>query len=259
MAAIILDRVTVSYNEEPVLDDLTFVVEEGEFWAIVGPNGTGKTTLVKTILGLLKPRSGTVYVFGCPVQKVCPHRKQISYVPQSDISDPNFPVTSLDVVLTGIYGQLGLFRRPSKRDREKALALLEEVGLLEYADYPFGRLSGGQRRRVMIARALMGDPKALILDEPTQGVDVASQEKLVDLIEDLYQKKSIPILFVTHNVNPILHLIQKVVLLGVRRHKVGGKEILFDHKVLREIYGKDVEIIRLEHRDFIITDDFHHG
>lgn len=250
-------NVTVGYDGKPVLKDISFKVEEGEFWAIVGPNGTGKTTLVKTILGLIPPMSGVVYVFGCPAKRVCPHRKMIGYVPQTDIADPNFPVTSLDVVMTGSFSSLGPLKWPGKKIKKKAIDLLNEVGLAQFKDHPFGRLSGGQKRRVMIARALMGDPRALILDEPLQGVDVSSQEKLIELIEKLHRERKIPILFITHNVNPVLHLIKKVIILGVGIHFVGTREILFDRKILKSVYGKEIEVIRTDKRDFIITNDHH--
>ncbi len=259
MGVIVFDDVTIGYDGQPVQEGLTFDIKRGEFWAVVGPNGTGKSTLVKTMLGLLPPLKGTVYVLECPATTVCEHRRQIGYVPQMNEVDPMFPATALDIVLTGIFPKLGLFRRPGRREKEKALHLLDEVGLKDKADAVFRELSGGQKRRVLIARALMGDPQILIFDEPTAGVDVASEEQLVKLITDIHKKKGLTTIFVTHNVNPILDYIDKVILLGVGFHVIGNRKVLFDRAVLRRIYGREVDIIcTQEQKYYILPEDYHH-
>ncbi len=259
MDVIVFDDVTIGYDGNPVQSGLSFSVKRGEFWAIVGPNGTGKSTLIKTILGLIPPISGTVYVLGCPASHVCEHRKRIGYVPQMNEIDPMFPATALDIVLTGIFPKLGLFKRPSRKHVELALKLLDEVGLSDKADAVFKELSGGQKRRVLIARALMGNPEILIFDEPTAGVDVASEEQLVKLITKLHSDNGLTTLFVTHNVNPILDHIDKVILLGVGFHVIGDRKTLFDRDVMRRIYGREVDIICTpEQKYYILPEDYHH-
>ncbi|RKY95044.1 MAG: metal ABC transporter ATP-binding protein [Candidatus Hydrothermota bacterium] len=259
MKIIEVKDVSLGYNDKTVVEGLSFDVEERDFWTIVGPNGTGKTTLIKAILGLIKPLKGKILVFGCPVQRVCKHRKMIGYVPQMEKFDPNFPARVMDVVLTGSYSKLGAFKMPGRKERGRALELLRWLGMEELADHPIGKLSGGQQRKALLARALFAEPRALILDEPTSGVDIVSQEKLIELIEKVYREKGLPVLFVTHNVNPILHMITHAVLLGFGRHAAGSREIFFDKKVLREIYGKEIEIVSQEGRKYIITGDYHHA
>ncbi len=259
MTVIDVVNATIGYNGVPVIENISFKVEHGHFWSFVGPNGTGKTTLVKAILGLIKPMKGRIEVFGCPVQKVCKHRKMIGYVPQMEKFDPNFPARVIDVVLTGACKTLGILKSPGAEEKSKALEILKWFEMEHLAEHPMGRLSGGQQRKVLLARALFSDPKVLILDEPTSGIDIVSQERLVELIEKIYREKKLPVIFVTHNVNPILHLITHVVLLGFGKHREGPKEILFDRQVLKEIYGRDVEIVSQEGRKYIITGDYHHA
>jgi len=259
MAEIIFNEVTVSYGESPVLKDLTFVVEKEDFVIIMGPNGTGKTTLVKTLLGVKKPDKGLVYVLGCPVQKVCPHRKKIGYVPQFQSIDPDFPATLYDVVLTGSYANLGYVKLPGKEEKEEALRLIEEVGLKGMENHPFGRLSGGQQRRGLIARALMGSPRILVLDEPTAGVDLASQNQVRSTIQEIYKRTRIPVLLVTHDINPFLSLVTKIVLLGYGKHFVGGKEDIIREEILREVYGEYVRVIEVAGKKYVMTRDYHYA
>ncbi len=244
MPAISLDRVSGGYKGRALFKDLTFVIEENEFWAILGPNGVGKSTLVRTILGLIPPVSGTVYVFGCPAKGVCPHRKKIGYVPQYEKIDPNFPARTIDVVLTGVYGQIGLVKRIKGQYKRAAIDILSRVGLEDRWNFPFGKLSVGQQRRALIARALVGDPKAIILDEPLAGLDIPSQERLMDLIIEVKRGKKIPVIFVAHSLAFAYRYVDRVVLLGPSFHAVGGKEILKDRSIVERVYGGEVDLIR---------------
>jgi ABC-type Mn2+/Zn2+ transport system ATPase subunit len=259
MEVIVFDDVTIGYDSIPVQEDMTFKVKKGEFWAIAGPNGTGKSTLVKTTIGLIPPLKGTVFVLGCPATHVCEHRKRIGYVPQMNEIDPMFPATALDIVLTGIFPKLGFFKRPSKHDVEKALKLMAEVGVADKVNASFKELSGGQKRRVLIARALMGDPEILIFDEPTAGVDIASEKQLVNLIARIHSEKKLTTLFVTHNVNPLLDYIDKVILLGTGFYVVGDKNILFNSEILQKVYGREVDIVCTPQKKYyIVPEDYHH-
>ena len=244
MPVISLDRVTGGYKDTVLFRDLTFVVEESEFWAILGPNGAGKSTLIRTILGLIPPISGTIYVFGCPAKEVCPHRKQVGYVPQLEKIDPSFPARVIDVVLTGTYGQIGLLRRVPRHLKEHARELIEKVGLSEKIEFPFGRLSVGQQKRAFIARALIGDPKALILDEPLAGLDIPAQRRLMNLIVEVHKERKIPVIFVGHNLAFAYQHVDKILLLGPGFHAVGSRELLTNKEVLERIYGGHVDLLK---------------
>lgn len=244
MAEISAERVTGGYGDNILFRDLSFKVEEGEFWAILGPNGAGKSTLIRTILGLLPPISGTIYVFGCPAKKVCPHRRQVGYVPQVEKIDPSFPARVIDVVLTGTYGQIGLWKRVPKRLKDHANELIEKVGLRDKLYFPFGRLSIGQQKRVLIARALIGEPKAFILDEPLAGLDIPAQTRLMNLIVEVHRERKIPVIFVAHNLAFAFQFVDKILLLGPSFHAIGTRDILKQKEILRRIYGGPVDLLK---------------
>jgi len=197
-----MENVTVTYQQQIVLEDVSFQVMPGSFLAIVGPNGAGKTTLLKTILGLTVPASGTVRVFGRPPRGMGEERHRLGYVPQISTVDMAFPILARDVVLMGRYGRIGLFRRPSAADREAARRAMERVGVADLADRPISHLSGGQRQRVFLARALANEPVLLLLDEPTAGVDMAASESFYDLLYRLHGE-GMTTLFVSHDVGVV--------------------------------------------------------
>lgn len=189
-----------------ILSALNFSVCKGEFIGIFGPNGGGKTTFLKLLLGLLKPSSGTVQIYGQNPEIV---RSCIGYVPQAKLFDPQFPITVLEVVLMGLLSKSnwrGAYREESKRKARKAL---EKVNLLDKENHPFGTLSGGQAQRVLIARALVGDPEILLLDEPTVSIDADAERNIYELLGAL--KGHITILMVTHDLQAIISRAEKLV------------------------------------------------
>ena len=181
--AIEVRGLTTGYREDPVLRDIDLVVRSGSLVGVIGPNGGGKSTLFKTILGLQRPWSGDVLVDG---RRGKPGHI-IGYVPQTETVDWSFPVRVRDVVMMGRYPRLGLLRRPGKADIEVVDDALEKVGMTDYRDAQIGELSGGQRQRVFIARALAQEPSILLLDEPVSGVDAVTQHQIFELIERLCQ------------------------------------------------------------------------
>lgn len=184
---IIFDRVSFSYDHNQVLEDVSFQVPHGEFLAIIGPNGGGKTTLVRLALGLLKADKGQITIFGdIPERSV----QRIGYVPQDISQGERFPITVLDTVLMGRTGYPG-GKKPSSEDMEKALDSMKIVGVEDMCDSLVGKLSMGQKQRVMIARALTSDPEMLILDEPTASVDLDTQKALYDTLLRLNREKTI--------------------------------------------------------------------
>lgn len=202
-----LENVSFAYHQDtPALRGVTFNIEEGEFIGIIGPNGGGKTTLLKLILGFLKPISGKILVLGKPPSQT---KEQLSYVPQTLQFDRHFPISVLDLVLAGRLSHLPWYGQYSKEDLEVALESLEKVGLQNFRERAFGTLSSGQAQRALIARALASKPKLLLLDEPTASVDAHSEAEIQKILKSL--SGSITIMMVTHNLKTIINHIQRVI------------------------------------------------
>ena len=250
---------TMAYNNKVALDDVTIDIYRGEFLGIIGPNGSGKTTFLKSILGLVKPVSGSVHIFDCMCHKLrCHHRAKIGYIPQKGHVDPNFPVTVMETVMMGRYSSLGLFKRPSREDRKLALQALKEVEMDGYIDAPLGHLSGGQQQRVLIARALVQQPEVLLMDEPTTGIDISTQHSIIRLISDLHKTHNLTILLVTHDINMISPYVDRLALLNNKLYCVGRPVEVLKEKILSEIYGKQVVVTPREDGIYVIVGDYHH-
>lgn len=197
------EQVGFRRNGRQVLRDVSFSIEEYELVGLIGPNGGGKTTLIQVLLGVLRPYEGRVRVLGADPRHLNKVRRQIGYVAQAKQFDRDFPARAKDVVMMGTYAQVGLFRTPGRREREAAMESLEQVGMAGKTHRPIGRLSGGEQQRVFIAQALVSNPKLLILDEPTAGVDREGEESLIRLLTQLKQESGLTILMVSHNVSLI--------------------------------------------------------
>ncbi|MEW5913013.1 MAG: ABC transporter ATP-binding protein [Thermodesulfobacteriota bacterium] len=237
MALIELERVSFAYNGRPVLSEVSLEVLASQFLALVGPNGGGKTTLLKLILGLLTPQQGRVRVFGQPPAKA---RGRMGYLPQHTYLDPSFPVTVLEVVLMGRLGPragLGLWPR---RDRQAALAALEQVQAAELAGRGFAELSGGQRQRVLIARALAAGPELLLLDEPTAGVDPRGEEDVLGLLAALQPR--VTVLLVTHDLHFVSAYVNQVACVNRRVVLHPTQEV--DDQLIADLYGRPMRMVR---------------
>jgi len=238
------------------LQDISLDIAEGEFVGVIGPNGSGKTTLCRAVLGLMEPMGGSLQIFDCACQELrCHHRARIGYLPQKGTLDRNFPITVLEAVMMGRYGALGLFRRPTGRDREIALDALNNVGMQDHRGSALGGLSGGQQQRVFIARALAQQPEVLLLDEPTTGIDITTQHSVVDLIRRLHQDLKLTILLITHDINMIRPHVDRLVLLKTRLYAAGPPDKVLRPDLLRQVYGKDLVITE---KDLVIVEDYHH-
>ncbi len=250
---------TLGYPNKIALTDVTLSIDEGEFVGIIGPNGSGKTTLLKGILGLLPPVSGSLQIFDCACEEMrCHHRAKIGYLPQKGFVDPHYPVTAGEVALMGRYGAIGLFKRPSKADREIVFESLAAVGMDSYSDFPFGALSSGQQQRVLIARALSQRPQILLLDEPTTGIDTAAQNQLIELICHLHQTYRLTILLVTHDINMISAVVDTLILLDGRLFGKGPPKTLLTKEILSEVYGQEVVLTEREKTPYVMVSDTHH-
>ncbi len=203
--AIKFDHVNFAYQEAPIIADASFTVVPGEFVGIIGPNGGGKTTLLRLIMGFLAPSSGLIQVYGATPSHA---QKHLGYVPQTIRFDKQFPISVLELVLGGLLSRLPWYGFFSKQDVEKARQSLETVGLADMEKRPFGTLSGGQAQRALIARALVGDPELLLLDEPTANVDTRVEMEVYELLKRLQGKMTI--LMVTHNLNAAIGLVERV-------------------------------------------------
>jgi manganese/zinc/iron transport system ATP- binding protein len=239
-ALITFDCVTLGYGRRPVLTDLSFQIPDGDFLGLVGPNGAGKTTILRAILGSLSPLAGTI---------TRADGLRFGYVPQRDQVDYNFPLKVLDVVLMGRYDRVGLARRPGRRDRARARAALEHVGIADLADEPLSSLSGGQRQRALIARALVGEPNLLILDEPTNGMDLVSTTQILALVRELHESDGLTVLMVSHALNEVANYVRRIALVLEGSFRVGDVDEIITEETLTEMYGIPVEVSSFgEHR-----------
>ncbi len=209
-----------SYNSQIVLRDVNLSVNQGDFIAMIGPNGGGKTTLLKLMLGLLNADSGSIQIFGQPA-KDASHR--IGYVPQDVHVNKNFPISALDVVLMGKLKPGRGWSRHSQQDRLAALNALEQVEMKKFRDHRIGELSGGQKQRVFVARALVTDPELLFLDEPTASIDTKGQNEFYSLLKEL--NETITIIVVSHDLMVVSGYIRSVICVNQRLHYHGHAEL----------------------------------
>lgn len=240
-AVVAIENVSYSYGPTPALNDVNIDVYHGDFACIVGPNGGGKTTLAKIILGLLQPDTGRVTVLGTTPSAA---RARIGYMPQYFHFDPSFPIKVLDVVLMGRLHRHRNWGRYDKSDYEAAERALKEVGLAALPDRPFASLSGGQRQRVLLARALSAAPELLILDEPMANIDPAGQVELQELLRQLHER--LTILMVTHDMGFVLSLVNRVICVNRTVWHHPTSEITGD--TIINLYGNGVTLVRHDHR-----------
>lgn len=249
---------TFFYQERCALSEITLDVLEGEFVGVIGPNGSGKTTFLKGILGLLHPVRGTLQIFDCACEALrCHHRARIGYLPQKERTDPHYPITAGEVAMMGRYGALGLFRRPSAADRDIVREALASVGMEAEETRPFGGLSGGQQQRVLIARALAQRPEILLLDEPTTGIDTAAQRQLIDLIRRLHRAYRLTIVFVTHDINAISPFVDALILLKTKLYGKAPPRQILTQETLTPVYGKEVLLTERDGRPYVVMSDYH--
>ena len=237
--AVEVRNLSAGYNGHTALDDVTFTVEQGCLAGLVGPNGSGKSTLLRVILGLHKPWRGEVRIVG---HEGSGGRGRIGYMPQSELVDWSFPVTALDVVLMGRYGRLGLVRRPGRSDRERAMAALERVRLAHLAERLIGELSGGEQRRMLIARALAQDADLILLDEPLAGLDATAQHDLLALLEDL-RKEDKTLFVATHDLSCVAANFDHAVLLNRRVVAFGQPADVFTEELLSTAFQRHLLVL----------------
>jgi len=229
-------KLTVGYEGETVIENVDLDVKHGEFFGLIGPNGGGKSTLLKAVLGLLEPISGRIRIYGEPPEV---GRRFVGYVPQYSTFDRDFPITVRNVVLMGRRRNKGIKPWYSGEDKKAVREALEDVGLLDFRDHPVGELSGGQKQRVLIARALAGLPRMLLLDEPTASVDARVEEGLYKLLRDL--NRDVTIILVTHDIGIISQHVDTIACMN--RHLFKNEEPVLTKEMLEESYQCPVDVI----------------
>jgi len=253
--AVRIERAVVSYREDVALRDVSLEVKKGEFVGIIGPNGAGKTTILTLINGLGKLVQGRVWVLGHSISKgsVNGIRKRVGYVAQLQNIDPRMPISVQEVAMIGRYGQLGLFRRPDKADRDIVDEMLELVGISHLAKRPIGHLSGGEQQRVAIARALAQEPEMFLLDEPTASLDWRAKRELLELVKTIHKSQNLTTLFVTHDLNALPDSCDCVVLMKEGRIWQQGKpEQVLKQDILSQLYDAPISIKEHEGRQIFL-------
>jgi len=231
-----VENVTVTYpNGHTALQDASFEIPTGTITALVGVNGSGKSTLFKAVMGFVALASGSVSVLGLNVEEA-QRRNLVAYVPQSEEVDWNFPVLVEDVVMMGRYGHMNWLRLPAREDREKVAAALERVGMTRFATRQIGELSGGQKKRVFLARALAQEGQVILLDEPFTGVDVTTEEQIIALLHTLRDEGRI-ILVSTHNLGSVPEFCDRAVLLNRAVLAAGKTADVFTQANLEKAFG----------------------
>lgn len=241
-----------SYASTPVLERVNFRIQPRETVCVIGPNGGGKTTLVKLMLGLLPPDAGTIRLFGCKPRHA---RSRVGYMPQHLHYDPQFPITVNDVVLMGRLGRPGLrgaLGWYNREDREAVEEALEQVGMADLANRPFSQLSGGQQQRVLVARAICGKPELLVLDEPTASVDTAAESQLLRILDEL--RRRMAIVMVSHDIGMVSNLVGKAIC--VNRRVLVHPTSELNEEVFREMYGHELRMVH--HHDVYSAARQHH-
>jgi ABC-type Mn2+/Zn2+ transport system ATPase subunit len=243
-ALITFDHATLGYGRRVVLSDISFDIPAGDFLGLVGPNGAGKTTILRVILGTLAPQAGTVTMAD---------GLRFGYVPQRDSVDYNFPLKVLDVVLMGRYDRIGLLRRPSAVDRELACAALDHVGIGNLAEQPLNSLSGGQKQRTLIARALVGKPNVLVLDEPTNGMDLVSTTQILGLVRELHERDNLTVLMVSHALNEVANYVDRIALVVEGGFRIGTVAEIMTEETLTHMYGIPVDVDEMHGRRIVVA------
>ena len=244
-----LARVQLRLGGRIIQDEMSFVIEDGEFVAVLGPNGAGKSTLLKALLGLVRPSSGRIEVLGREPGR---GNNRVGYVPQFRTIESELSLRGRDVVRFGLDGNKWGPGWPSKARRARIDKVLEEVDGLELAEQPIGRLSGGERQRLLIAQALLADPRLLLLDEPLANLDISREQEVIALVRRICRTRGVAVMLVTHDINPLLPDVDRVLYLAAGRSAIGLPQEVITRERLSALYGSAVEVVQALGRVFVI-------
>ena len=251
-----VDSLALRFGDRTLFEDLSLELAAGEMLAVLGPNGTGKTSLIRILLGLLEPSAGGVTIDGCPPREKCGN---VGYVPQQRVFDRDTPLRGRDLVRLGLDGHRWGLGRLSPAGRERIEQALAEVGATAYADRPVGRLSGGEQQRLRVAQALVSDPVLLLADEPLLSLDLAHQRGVVELLDARRRSAGTPVVFVTHDVDPVLHTVDRVLYLAPGHWAIGAPDEVLTSATLSRLYDTEVDVLRVRGRVVVVgtPDDTH--
>ncbi|RPE85054.1 zinc/manganese transport system ATP-binding protein [Curtobacterium sp. PhB137] len=250
----------LSFGERKLWGHLDLDIAPGEFVAVLGPNGAGKTSLLRTVLGQQRLTSGTMSFLGQPVRRG--HRK-IGYIPQQRLMEAGTPLRARDMIAQGVTGHRWGVLPTSKADRARIDRILDEVGATAFADAPVAELSGGEQQRTRVGQAIAADPALLLCDEPLISLDLRHQRGVTELIDRQRRQHDAAVLFVTHDVNPILDVVDRVLYIAGGRFRIGSPDEVLRADVLSDLYGTPVDVVRTMGRIVIVgandAHDHHHG
>ena len=241
MNVIELDRATLAIGGRDILVDTSFAIRRGEFIGVLGPNGAGKTTLMRAILGLLPPRAGSLRVFGRAPQRGDP---QIGYLPQVRTVVPDLRVRGFDFIASSVHGERWGVPSLTRADRPMIEKTLAAVGAADLAARPLSDMSGGERQRLLLAQALLGEPQLLLLDEPLISLDYRYQEAVIDLVRRFARERNITVLFSAHELNQLIGTLDRVLYLGNGHAALGTVAEVATAPVLSKLYGTDIQVVQ---------------
>jgi len=250
MNAVELTAVTLAFGTRPVLTDIDLEIGESEFIGVLGANGSGKTTLMRAVLGLQPPRSGTIRVLGMPVARGNP---AVGYMPQTRAALEHLRLTGWDFVASGVRGHRWGLPLLGRAARDEVTWALERVQALDLAHRPLMETSGGERQRLLLAQALLGRPRLLLLDEPLISLDPHHQRSVVELTRALQRDLGIAVLFSAHEINPLLGALDRVLYLGRGNAALGTPDQVITGPVLSRLYGSDIDVVRINGRIFVMS------
>ncbi len=250
MSAVALEHVTLQLGGRAVLSDVSFEIQAGEFIGVLGPNGAGKTTLMRAILGLLAPGAGRIKVFGQPPECGNP---AIGYLPQLRTVLPDLRIRGRDVIAGSLNGERWGLALSSRRDRLMVEETLEAVGAHELANRPLAEMSGGERQRLLLAQALIGSPRLLLLDEPLISLDARRQEIAIDVVRRVCRERKITVLFSAHELNQLLGTLDRVLYLGNGHAVLGSVEEVVTAPILSKLFGTEIQVLRADGHIFVMS------